>query len=160
MSTSPDDWSPADDLAFRIEVAGSRHPLRAATKFIAALALADPIDTGALEAIVTPESRATWGDFTAVRRLIDGIEAPGFASHIPRSTPEDADVAQVFIVTGVTAVTNLEPGDYVDATAVMTLVWRPEVDSWLVHAVGAPVAPDQLGHARTAPGSAPDWRSA
>ncbi len=158
MSISPDGWSRADDLAFRIEVAGSRHPLRAAMRFIAALVRADPIDTRTLKAIVTPESRAGWGDFSGVRRLIDGIEAPGFASHIPHTAPEDADVAQVFIVSGVTAVTDLEPGDYVDAKAVMTLVWRPEVDGWLVHGLGAAIAPESLMPVRTSPGNAPDWR--
>lgn len=154
-----DNWSRADDLAFRIEAAGSRHPLRAAAQFIAGVLLATPIDTRALERIVTPESRSSWGDFAAVRVLLEGIESAGFASDIPPpADPRDIDIAEVSIVSGVTAFTNLEPGDRIEPQAVMTLVWRPEFGTWLVHAVGSRIPAERLAHARTSPGSGPEWR--
>ena len=105
------------------------------------------------EHLVTPESRKHWGDFSAARELLAAIPNRGIGSRANRAF-DARDVAYVKILAEVTRAFVIKGEEQVvEVAAVVSLVWRPELGSWLVHAVGDPVHPLEMP--RTSPGSAP-----
>ena len=156
-------WTALDDEHLTIEQIGLRHPLTTAMAFVAGLR--GEVETpGGLASLVTPESRAHWGNFDAARELYASIEHPGFGSRVNR--PEGApDVGYFKILAGVEEAWETSTPTPVMAAAVITLVWRPEAGEefpsgpgvWLVHGIGEPLKPEELAHVRTSPGDAPDF---
>jgi putative PIN family toxin of toxin-antitoxin system len=143
-------WGPAlvpgDDVEGRRQAEAEGHGaiLLAASTFLAAVA--DPAAAEVLPALVTPESSAAWTADLAVVRAV--LADRGMASRPGRPSPTCAHVAlppdpgRTIRSTGVA----LLPPD----TVVLTLQHRPELETvlglggWRVHAVGSPVAPEDL----------------
>ncbi|WP_448059973.1 hypothetical protein [Cellulomonas hominis] len=117
-------------------------------------ALFDPeTNAVALDYLVTPESRAAWGDFTEAAQMLAEIEDAGFGSNINRA--HDApDVGYLKILRGVSQSYQVTDGQLVMAAAVVTVVWRPEYERWMVHSIGDYLKPEDVP--RTSPGSAPE----
>jgi hypothetical protein len=113
-------------------------PWAAAYAFNAALAHEDGARLDELQGMVTPESLAGWGDFTAARDLLSGTcmtsradqPAPG-AAYVKFVS----DPGQGLISDGTTMIM---------ARAIVTLQFRPETGQWKVHALGDYCRPEQL----------------
>ena len=147
------DWDPMDDTLVEMESAGGlRHPMTVASVFLQLISQDSP-DVIALGQIVTPESETNWGDFTGARDMYRAIDYPGVGSAVKRGE-RAADVAWVKVVHGATEPRVISTPTLLRAD-IITLVWRPELDSWRVHQWGPPAKPDSLGHVRTSPNLAP-----
>lgn len=101
--------------------------------------------------MTTPESRPAWGDFKRAAAYVAAIPEPGIGSRA--GTAHDApDVRYVKIMSDVSEgyiVTDEQPVE----AEVVTLIWRPEFGSWLVHSIGGYEPVDDLP--RSARGQAP-----
>lgn len=112
------------------------------------LGLADPRRYfNALRNLTTPESWAAWRDYTAAAEMVEQELGEGW-SITTRGERVGDDVAYVPLLTGMT-----EPVYYVLnetpvlAAAVISLVHRPSLGGWLVHAFGnIRFPPDRLPH--------------
>lgn len=154
MSDGQIGWTDEDDALVTYESLPEWHPALFVDVFRAGLSITEPQANALLaRAFVTPESLASWGDFSRARAIfavglkisttaLYGIEAP--------------DVAYVRLVeTGQHLNCDI---DAVPATMHVTLVWRPEISvvprsSWRVHHVGDAIVPVLVP--RTAPGFDP-----
>lgn len=97
-----------------------------------------------LESLVTPGSRAHWGDFSAAARELQQVPVWDVAA-VAEPAEEDPEVAYVGIFP--TAAAGTTPGSSrpADGATVVTLVWRDQLGAWLVHAFGQPVDPATAG---------------
>lgn len=163
----PDDdearWTSFDTEQVKMTAMGARHPLTTALAFMAALD--DPVSNlDLLGNLVTPESRKNWGDFSAVKAMLDAIDEPGYGSIVNRR-PGVPDVGYFKILSGISKAYEVTEVRDVMLPAMVTLVWRPEARAeflpvpgmWLVHQIGEPAEPEHLSHVRTSPGDAPDY---
>ena len=112
--------------------------------FYNALVHGDYPQVAVLREMVTPESLAFWGDFSAVR---EGLFTMAPTTRAERPAPGVAYVKFTADHGQVVAA----PGPVVVMVETMTLQFRPERDRWLVHAIGTPWPPEELPH--LAPGS-------
>jgi hypothetical protein len=125
--------------------AGLRDPFRMADEFIRALqdgpASSDAQNT--LDAIVTPESRQSWGDFSDARALLGSIEQWGLTAY---AEPADgaADVVYVGVVRGVQSAFGFNSEQIIFMAAAVTLVWRHEYGYWMVHHFGDKIRPEDV----------------
>lgn len=98
----------------------------------------------ALEKLTTPESRSAWGDFSAAADFLASIEDRGTGSVADRALGAD-DVAYFKILRDVKQSYQVLDGQPMFVSGIITLVWRPEVGSWLVHSIGTDhVLPEEI----------------
>ncbi len=144
-------WTSRDDRLFAFDALPPGHPIRVVTQFFSRV-LAGAGDVFELGQMVTPESRDSWGDdFALTREIFETVEDYAFGSHA--ETAEGAvDVAYVKMFLGVKEGYTSQGGEILRAK-IFTLVWRPELDGWRIHAYGLPAAPEYMP--RTSPGIAP-----
>lgn len=109
--------------------------------------LDDETARGALEPLVTPESRHAWGDFSAAAAGPQAIVASP-----PKRLPDARDVAYVTVLPHVAEGFRSTAEQDVEA-AFLTVVWRPEYGGRQIHSAGEPIRPDDLP--RTSPDDAP-----
>lgn len=103
-------------------------------------------DADAAAEHVTPESRERWGDFAEFFDEIHGLNRPIVATEADHVV-DAQDVAYVKLLE------HVDGGRHIEIVGVLTLVWRPEFDRWLVHDFGAQVPARDAP--RTSPGEAP-----
>ena len=111
---------------------GPGNPVTVAAVFWTAVTEPDGPDLEILGLVVTPESWRWWGDFSRAASLLADCDMASAA--VP--PPEDPDVAYLTFRPGT--------GDVVMAT----LVRRPRLGGWRVHALGEQVRPDHVPHDR------------
>lgn len=97
----------------------------------------------ALLSLTTPESHAAWGDFAEAARAYSEIPDPGFGSRANLAVGAP-DVAYFKIISGVDRPYQVLDDQPLNAAAIVTLVWRPEWQQWLVHAMGLSLAPEDV----------------
>jgi hypothetical protein len=112
---------------------GPHNPVTVGAVFWTAVTEPDGPDLEILGLVVTPESWRWWGDFARAAALLPGC---GMASEV-RPSPDDPDVAYL----------SFEPATGRDVV-IATLVYRPRLGGWLVHALGEQVWPDHVPHDR------------
>lgn len=154
MTNERTGWTEEDDARLAYETLPDWHPALFVDVFRTALAMPQPASDALLaEALVTPESLGSWGDFSRARSVFDtglkismtalyGLDAP--------------DVAYVRLVE-----TDSDTNDSIDrvpATMHVTVVWRPEIavvpsSCWRIHHLGEPIDPGLVP--RAAPGTDP-----
>lgn len=111
---------------------GPGNPVTVAAVFWTAVTEPDGPDLEILGLVVTPESWRWWGDFGRAAALLPGC---GMAAEaVP--APDDPDVAYL----------TFRPET--DDDVVATLVRRPRLGGWRVHALGEAVRPDHVPHDR------------
>ncbi|HET6391582.1 MAG TPA: hypothetical protein VFG13_02055 [Blastococcus sp.] len=108
---------------------GPHNPVTVAAVFWTAVTEPEGPDLEILGLVVTPESWRWWGDFGRAAALLPGC---GMASEAMSST--DPDVVYLSF--------RPRTGDVVTAT----LVRRPRLGGWRVHALGEQVRPDHVPH--------------
>lgn len=126
---------PGDDDVAALVAAGApgpHNPVTVAAVFWTAVTEPDGPDREILGLVVTPESWRWWGDFSRAAALLPACDMA--AEAVP--TPEDPDVAYLTF--------RSRTGDDVAAT----LVHRPRLGGWRVHALGGRVRPDRVPHDR------------
>lgn len=118
------------------------NPVAVGGAFLAALDRPDGPNVAFLIELVTPESRSAWRDFAEAAELLAGC---GLTS---RASPsDDPDVVYVKYVTDHDEQTLRASQEMVImARAVATLVRRPALGGWRVHAVGEYLKPEQVPH--------------
>ena len=97
----------------------------------------------ALRALTTPESHDAWGDFEATGAFLRSIPDRGYGS-VANPAHDAPDVCYFKILGGVVQSYEVLDDQVVEAAAILTLVWRPEYGSWLVHSIGIPLRPDDV----------------
>lgn len=146
-----DSWTSADDALLHFHSLPDGHPVNAVRDFVAEL-WDESTTTEALSRFVTPESVAQWGGFGTARRFVR--EDPGIAigGNALRAVGAH-DVVYIKVVDDVGAPEFRETAR-TDVRAWVTLVWRPELASWRIHAIGEQQI-DPATLPRTSPGIAP-----
>lgn len=94
-----------------------------------------------MRARVTPESRHRWGDFSEAVEAIAQIPSPGFGLSVNEAVG-DPDVAYYPIFNSEEGFVR-EQGDISEASAIVTLVNRPRLGGWKVHAAGGRYLPPE-----------------
>jgi hypothetical protein len=102
-------------------------------------------DLSILSIVVTPESWPGWGDFRRTAALLPGY---GMAHQVAPSV-DDPDVVYVRYLRE-TGETHRAPSDtvLVGDIVIATLVHRPRLGGWRVHALGDYVRPEHVPHDR------------
>lgn len=97
----------------------------------------------ALRMLTTPESHPAWGDFSDAACAYREIPEPGFGSraNLALGAP---DVAYFKILRNVNRSYQVLDDQPIGFAAVLTLVWRPERQQWLVHAMGQSLLPEEV----------------
>lgn len=142
-----DSWSTEDDAAVALAGYGANEPLVAALTFLHLLE-DDRVSPALLRLAVTDESLAAWGDFETARAAVHEFGDWGVPS-FARRPPGVADVAYVPVLAGVEQSSFNEAPQFCDALAVVTLVWNPTWEAWLVHALGDAARPEQTPRTET-----------
>ncbi len=107
-------------------------------------ALEDPAHyRNALLNLTTPESHNAWGDFSVAAEFLQSIEDRGYGSMINKAAGTQ-DVGYFKVLSGATESYQVLDEQPVLVAAVLTLVWRPERNQWLVHSIGDPLLPEDL----------------
>ncbi|SOE01509.1 hypothetical protein [Blastococcus haudaquaticus] len=132
----PDDPPPGPESAALVAAGepGPHNAVTVAAVFWTAVTEPDGPDLEILGLVVTPESWQWWGDFARAALLLPGC---GMASEAQPSA-DDPDVVYLSFLP------EAGEGDAVIAT----LVWRPGLGGWRVHALGERVRPDHVPHDR------------
>src|SRR3954447_19503680 len=86
-----------------------------------------------LERIVTPESRADWGDFQDTAADLERLGQWGVGSQ-PKRAVSAIDVAYTALLPEVPNTPRSTTDPRAPTVAVITSVWRPERGLWMVHA--------------------------
>jgi hypothetical protein len=147
----PDDLSPRPEPASEVAALvaagppGPDNPVTVGAVFWTAVTEPDGPDVDILSLVVTPESWPGWGGFGRAAALLPDY---GMA---PRATPsvDDPDVVYVRFLRD-TEETDRAPSDtvLVGDIVVATLVRRPRLGGWRVHALGDYVRPEHVPHDR------------
>lgn len=151
-----DSWTSADDFEAATAGYDFTEPLSTAMAFISALSR-EPLDVDQLASVVTPESLPAWGNFSSAAAGLSSIPEWAIASY-PDPAPNATDVAYVKILKNEPESRQQEGDVVVVPAAWITLIWRPERGTWLVHAFGNPLPADGLP--RSSPGEAPEYTRA
>ncbi len=134
--TDPPSWDRPSDAAALVAAGepGPHNPVTVAAVFWTAVTEPDGPDLDILGLVVTPESWRWWGDFGRAAALLPGC---GMA---PEAIPsaDDPDVVYLSYLP--------ETGDA--DVVVATLVRRPRLGGWRVHALGERVRPGHVPHDR------------
>lgn len=144
-----------DALTVLPDEPSTRHPLAVAAAF--ATGVEDPVHYRAgLLALTTPESHAAWGDFARVADLLvnHGL-ATGVIQALDEIGERTPDVVYVRFVdmAGMGDFSYVADGEVLLDAQVLSMVWRPEFDSWLIHSIGDYLRPEELP--RSSPGTGP-----
>jgi hypothetical protein len=127
---------PGDDVAALVAAGepGPDNPVTVAAVFWTAVTEPDGPDLEVLGLVVTPESWRWWGGFARAAALLPGR---GMAAEV-RPSGQDPDVVYL----------SFDAGDDAPGTdeVVATLVRRPGLGGWRVHALGEPVRPGHVPH--------------
>lgn len=151
MSTE-DSWGEDDDSAFAFHAMPETHPVKLAMNVFRVMRGGTFVPERVREA-VTPESVEAWGDFGVFARMCAAIDAPAFGS-IANPAYGASDVVYVKVLSGVQKGYTIRQDGPVMAATVFTLVWRPELGGWRIHAAGSDyVLPEDVP--RSAPNAAP-----
>ena len=110
---------------------GPENPVTVAAVFWTAVTEPGGPDLDILGLVVTPESWRWWGAFDRAAALLPSCGM----GHEALIAPDDPDVAYLGF--------RSESDD-----VVATLVHRPRLGGWRVHALGEPVRPDHVPHDR------------
>lgn len=145
-------WTERDEADFYYSALDASHPVKQASVFFMAV-LSGEYGGEVLVAFVTPESRDAWGDFSAAREAFREIESPGIGSQA-RPAEGSPDVVYVKVLDSVAEPHLVHSPTPVVVPGVFTLVWRPELDRWLIHGFGEYLLPEAVP--RTSPGEAPN----
>jgi hypothetical protein len=100
----------------------------------------------ALRNLTTPESWAAWGDFGGAAAALADI--PGWAVGT-RGEPAvgDPEIRYLAVLSGIDAAQRSDGDTLVNARSILTVVRRPSLGGWLVHAMGpAYVLPEDVPH--------------
>ena len=133
--TLPPGGDRASDVAALVAAGepGPHNPVTVAAVFWTAVTEPDGPDLEILGLIVTPESWRWWGDFDRAAALLPGCDLT--AEVLPSS--DDPDVVYL----------GFEPAADEDVV-IATLVHRPRLGGWRVHALGEAVRPAHVPHDR------------
>jgi hypothetical protein len=145
----PDDQPPEQEFVIADEDAavadmgevGLDNPVSVGAAFLTAVThKRGPIVGFLLDVIVTPESRHAWGDFAEVAEDLRGC---GMTS---RANPavSDEDVVYVKYVSDPGVTLRATTDVVMNVRAVATLVRRPGLGGWRVHAVGDYLRPEEV----------------
>jgi hypothetical protein len=145
----PDDLPPRPEATSEVDelVAagppGPDNPVTVGAVFWTAVTEPDGPDIDVLSIVVTPESWSGWGDFSEVARLLPGY---GMA-HRAAPSVDDPDVVYVRYLRD-TGETRRVPSDMVlvGDIVIATLVRRPRLGGWRLHALGDYVRPEDVPH--------------
>jgi hypothetical protein len=123
---------------------GPDNPVTVAAAFWTAVTEPDGPNLDVLSIIVTPESWAGWGNFGLAAGLLPGY---GMASEATPS--DDPDVVYVTYLREI-GESPRAPSDMVliGDVVIGTLVRRPRLGGWRLHALGDYVRPDHVPHDR------------
>ncbi|GAB3535814.1 hypothetical protein GCM10027403_14540 [Arthrobacter tecti] len=100
----------------------------------------------ALSRLVTPESLPYWGDFSEIAEHVASIENWGFGS-IANEAVGDPNVRYCKLMSGVESSFQVTDAQIINAASIITMVWRPEYDQWMVHAMGSEyLRPEEVPH--------------
>lgn len=113
---------------------GPGNPVTVGAVFWTAVTDPDGPDLDVLGIVVTPESWPHWQGFHRAATLLPGC---GMAS---TGTPSPGDPDVVYLTF------TPEEGEEGDDVLVATLVRRPRLGGWRVHALGGPVRPGHVPH--------------
>jgi hypothetical protein len=145
----PDDRPPPHAPASEVEALvaagppGPDNPVTVGAVFWTAVTEPDGPDLSILSIVVTPESWPGWGDFSRTAALLPGY---GMAHQVTPSV-DDPDVVYVRYLRE-TGETQRVPSDtvLVGDIVIATLVHRPRLGGWRVHALGDYVRPERVPH--------------
>jgi hypothetical protein len=90
----------------------------------------------ALRRLVTPESLPAWGDFSEAAAFVQSLPDDVGTGTVAQRAHGDDNVAYFKIMSGVTESYQALEEQIVFLAGVVTLVWRPELGEWRVHAIG------------------------
>ncbi len=149
MTRSPEDLPPPPEPASEVEAlvaAGPPrpdNPVTVGAVFWTAVTEPDGPDVDILSVVVTPESWPWWGDFGRAAALLPDY---GMAHQVTPSV-DDPDVVYVRYLRD-TGETVRVPSDsvLVGDILIATLVRRPRLGGWRVHALGDYVRPEHVPH--------------
>lgn len=146
-----------DALAMFPDEPSTRHPLAVASAFAAAVENPEQYRVALLN-LTTPESHEAWGDFSSIApKLVDYGLASGVYQALDDKGRATPDVVYVRFVNmaGMGDFSYVSDGEVLVEARVLSMVWRPEVDSWQIHGIGGYVLPEELP--RTSPGVGPAY---
>lgn len=120
------------------------NPLSVGILFLQMLSMDLVFYRQALLNVTTPESWPAWGDFSEVADMVRDLAFSTTIEH-PRDGVGNIadDVAYVKLFEGFDGAFVVR-GEYVIPGKIISLVWRPEYDRWMVHGVGWPLLPEEL----------------
>lgn len=147
-------WTGHDDVEFRFHALPDAHPANVVRAFVGVL-WDDAATAAELAQYVTPESLSQWSDFGTVRNFVRDDIGVAIGSNALRAVGAP-DVTFVKLVPDDEDEPQFHPVPRQDVRAWVTLVWRPELGGWRLHAIGEQLDPNTLP--RTSPGDAPDIR--
>jgi hypothetical protein len=116
------------------------NPVMVAAWFLNA-ATQDKMDYSVLRQLVTPESWASWGSFAEVR---EKLASCGIASKVDPAAGVSDVVYAKYLDDPEQPVRLRSEGDVLVFGLIATLVHRPELGGWRVHAVGDYVLPEDV----------------
>ncbi len=109
-------------------------------------------DLDRLREFITPESIATWGDFSGYTEIFRSIPNPAIGA-CPNPASGAPDVVYVKVIPNVTEPEVISGPTLMEVAGVFTFVYRPELGGWKMHAFGDHVLPEDL--VRPAPSESP-----
>jgi hypothetical protein len=147
----PDDQSPPPTPPSEVEALvaagepGAGNPVTVSAVFWTAVTEPDGPDLSILSIVVTPESWPGWGDFRRAAAYLPGY---GMGSTVTPSV-DDPDVVYVRFLRDTGEAVGA-PADAVPAGDILiaTLVRRPRLGGWRIHALGDYVRPEHVPHDR------------
>ena len=149
MPRSPDDLPPPPSNASEVEALvaagppGPENPVTVGAVFWTAVTDPDGPDVEVLDIVVTPESRSHWHGFDRAAALLPGY---GMAHQVAPAVG-DPDVVYVRYLRDSDEPLRA-PSDsvLVGDIVIATLVRRPSLGGWRVHALGDYVRPERVPH--------------
>lgn len=144
MDENSERWTEEDDARVIVEGLPEWHPSLFVHQFRQALLVDPPVPPLLLtEGFVTPESAEAWGDYSAARGWAKSASKISTTAHYGRGATDVAYVRLVFTDEWIA------PNNDTPEHAVVTLVWRPDIEvlpglGWRIHAVGEALDPQTL----------------
>lgn len=97
----------------------------------------------ALQNLTTPESWDDWGDFSEARDAVASMPNCGYSNRCARAVDAD-DVAYFKVFSDVPQSYEVVDSQILTIAGVLSMVWRPELDSWRIHSFGGYLRPEEL----------------
>lgn len=131
---------PVPEALAHATLPGWNSPVLPGFAFVAALCEYPMRPREQILTLTTPESRATWGDFTDAAHMVLGT---GVATSVRPSSDPDVCYLKLHLLPAGSSY--YVQGDDMSGTF-LTLVWRPERGMWLIHQLGPPADPVSVPH--------------